>query len=329
MYRVTLRLSAVLLAGSLLSTPAQAIEVYFFKGAGDFSAVNKNMHFSRGLNDMADVLAREGIHAEVRRFSAIEDALATIRKRNPSSVAFIGHSMGALASMAAARNLKGGNVRIAYMGLIDIPGPVGVAGDNVEWVENYYSINPVYGVLTNTASHPNARNIHIPGTIHTQMDDAPHLQKSMLDAIRKIHAEEQQQIAPQRGSDLLLSRAPAAPQYTGTRAVEPQPEVVTYAQPLALPSVSQTTVAAQPIQEAVVQPQSVSTAPKKPAKVARPVPSQRVDRISTGSVARPSALQTGKKVVRAGRKLLKRTGNYLRGLKVGSGRAPKRQTYER
>jgi len=202
MYRVTLRLSAVLLAGSLLSTPAQAIEVYFFKGAGDFSAVNKNMHFSRGLNDMADVLAREGIHAEVRRFSAIEDALATIRKRNPSSVAFIGHSMGALASMAAARKKKGGNVRIAYMGLIDIPGPVGVAGDNVEWVENYYSVNPVYGVLTNTASHPNARNIHIPGTIHTQMDDAPHLQKSMLDAIRKIHAEEQQQIAPQRGSNI-------------------------------------------------------------------------------------------------------------------------------
>ena len=59
-------------------------------------------------------------------------------------------------------------IRVAYMGLIDIPGPVGVAGDNVEWVENYYSINPVYGRLTNVATHPKAKNIHVGGYIHNR-----------------------------------------------------------------------------------------------------------------------------------------------------------------
>lgn len=203
MFRVVLP-SAVALATVLsLSQSAQAVEVYFFKGAGDFSFVNENLHFSRGLNEMAETLNKEGIHAEVRRFGAVDDALRTIRKRKPESVAIIGHSMGALASMAMARSLKGENIRIAYMGLIDIPGPVGVAGENVEWVENYYSINPVYGVLTNARSHPKAKNIHVTGFIHNRMDNAPKVQNGMLSAIRKIQAEENPS-APEPASPEIL-----------------------------------------------------------------------------------------------------------------------------
>ncbi|MBO6816055.1 MAG: hypothetical protein JJ891_14445 [Rhizobiaceae bacterium] len=194
MYRVFLKAAATMAACAFFLSPfvssARAVEVYLFKGAGDFSFINSNMHFSRGLEKIARQMNSEGIHAEVRRFGAVEDALATIRRRKPESVAFIGHSMGALASMAMARRMRAEGIRVAYLGLIDIPGPVGVAGDNVEWVENYYSINPVYGLLTNASSHPNAKNIHVSGYIHNRMDDSPRVQNGMLDAVRKVHAAE-------------------------------------------------------------------------------------------------------------------------------------------
>ncbi|MEL7429818.1 MAG: thioesterase domain-containing protein [Pseudomonadota bacterium] len=191
MFRVILKSAAFLAAFSGLASQASAVEVYMFKGAGDFSFVNENMHFSLGLNDMADTLNAEGIHTEVRRFGAIEDALATIRKRKPKTIAFVGHSMGALASMAMARNLKDEGVDIVYMALLDIPGPVGVAGENVRKVENYFTINPVYGKLTNVRSHPDAKNIHVAGYIHNHLDDAPKVKRGILKAIRDIHAREQ------------------------------------------------------------------------------------------------------------------------------------------
>ncbi|MEM8649132.1 MAG: thioesterase domain-containing protein [Pseudomonadota bacterium] len=193
MFRVLLGSTAISIAASLFTFPAQAVEVYMFRGAGDLSFVAKNLHFSRGLDKMVDQLNAEGIHAEVRMFQQVDSALATIRQRRPESVAFVGHSMGALASMAIAKSLKKDGINIVYMGLIDIPGPVGVAGDNVARVDNFYSINPVYGKLTNTGSHPNARNIHVGGYMHNRMDDAPEIQNGILSAIREIHALEQLQ----------------------------------------------------------------------------------------------------------------------------------------
>lgn len=219
MFRVILKhtLAAVTL---FAATPAsQAVEVYFFKGAGDFSAINKNMHFSRGLERMADTLKREGIHAEVRAFQSVQDAVETIQKRNPESVAFVGHSMGALASMSIARKMKELGVRVSYMGLIDIPGPVGVAGKNVEWVENFYSLHPVYGRLTNVSSHPKASNIHVFGHIHTRMDDAPKVKNSILSAVRQIHANELRQ----KEQHSPLPSVPQNPSNKGTyAAAKPQ-----------------------------------------------------------------------------------------------------------
>ena len=192
MLRVFLQ-SALVTAISCFSFSAQAVEVYMFKGAGDFSFVNENMHFSRGLNKMADKLNAEGIRAEVRRFGAMDQALQLIRKRKPKSIAIVGHSMGALASLSMARSLQNDGVHIAYMALLDIPGPVGVASRNAAWVENYYTINPVYGKLTNVRSHPRAKNIHVFGYIHNRLDDAPKVQNGILAAIREVHAAEHQE----------------------------------------------------------------------------------------------------------------------------------------
>jgi len=196
MFRVLLQ-SAAVAAMTCFSMSAQAVEVYMFKGAGDFSFVNENMHFSRGLNKMSEQLNAEGIRSEVRRFGAMEQALKLIRQRKPKSIAIIGHSMGALASMAMARSLKADGIEIAYMALLDIPGPVGSAAENAAWVENYYTINPVYAKLTNVRSHPKAENINVLGYMHNRLDDAPRVQKGILSAIREVHAAEQKQISPQ------------------------------------------------------------------------------------------------------------------------------------
>ena len=216
MFRVLLGTTAISIAASLFTFPAQAVEVYMFRGAGDLSFVAKNLHFSRGLDKMVDQLNAEGIHAEVRMFQQVDSALATIRQRRPESVAFVGHSMGALASMAIAKSLKKDGINIVYMGLIDIPGPVGVAGDNIARVDNYYSINPVYGKLTNTGSHPNARNIHVGGYMHNRMDDAPEIQNGILSAIREIHALEQLQYQQLENPQYVEVPATVDPLTTGS-----------------------------------------------------------------------------------------------------------------
>lgn len=329
MYRVILKHAAILTASVFLAPSANAVEVYLFKGAGDFSFVSDNLHFSRGLNKIADTLNQEGIHAEVRRFGAVEDALSTIRERKPKSVAFIGHSMGALASMAMARNLKGEGIDIVYMGLIDIPGPVGVAGENVDWVENYYSINPVYGKLTNVRAHPNAKNIHVGGYIHNRMDDSPEVQNGMLSAIRQIHASEINEL-PVEQPDLLFVEAPKEvdPQLTATTPVQagvasqtlqsqaqvidpeykyipPTPDVATtqavVVEPYQLPSVD-VGYGNQPTpqsQDPLIVNQDVAATVNN---------SQGVDPVTTSSIAKPSLAQRG-------RNLLKRAGNFVRNLK--------------
>lgn len=179
-------------AGLFFTGPAASVEVYFFKGAGDFSFINKDLHFSRGLERMADALNKEGIHAEVRRFGATADALRSIRARKPQSVAFIGHSMGALASMNMAKRMRELGIRVAYVGTIDIPGPIGTAGKNVEWAENYFSVFPVYGKLTNAKTHPKAKNVYVFGQIHTTMDDSKKVRHGVLAAIREIDRAERE-----------------------------------------------------------------------------------------------------------------------------------------
>ncbi|MEM9278289.1 MAG: thioesterase domain-containing protein [Pseudomonadota bacterium] len=332
MYRVFLKHVAVLAVASTIVSNAHAVEVYLFKGAGDFSFVNDNLHFSRGLNQIADTLNAEGIHAEVRRFSAVEDALSTIRQRKPESVAFIGHSMGALASMAMARNLQGEGVKIVYMGLIDIPGPVGVAGDNVEWVENYYSINPVYGKLTNVSSHPNAKNIHVSGYIHNRMDDAPKVQNGMLAAIRQIHAAETQSQSPQQPETWHVQAPQPAiqPDYARSQVqaenapntLQTQVQVYEPPQPSGpVPVITNSSTQAYHNQSQVVQPYALPSVgvggnPQALPQSGDPLLSQSqqfeqpqpIDPVTTSTVRKPNLLDRG-------RSILDRAGSLVRRFK--------------
>lgn len=206
MYR--LFLATVVFAIQIVATEVRALEVYLFKGAGDFSFINENAHFSRGLDRIADQLNGEGIYAEVRRYGATGDALRTIRQRRPQSVAFIGHSMGAITSMRLARKMRAEGVRVAYVATLDIPGPMGLAGGNVEWAENYYSMSPTFGLLTNTRKHPKARNIHV-FSLHQSIDDSQMVHSGVLAAIRQIHLAERGAVAASMEDPLPL--APIGP----------------------------------------------------------------------------------------------------------------------
>lgn len=300
--------AAALLVSSFSN--ALAVEVYLFKGAGDFSFVAKGLHFSKGLERITDALNEDGIHAELRRASSVDDAYRTILKRRPESVAFIGHSMGALASLAIAKRMGAAGIRVAYVGLIDIPGPIGVAGDNVEWVENYYSIHPVYGKLTNTRSHPNAKNIHVSGQIHTTMDDSSEVRNGMLSAIRKVHAKEQQTTPPQPETIMVentmspAAQQPASSQPPRLLKIDEEPvEAAAVAQPvqnfvgaqqfenvadqppIRLPSVAGVAPASQPATSNVA-----SAAPAVPASPA-------IDPGHTASVEEPAVIRAGKSLI--------------------------------
>ena len=289
MFRVLLQSAAVAamtcFSMSTFTASAQAVEVYMFKGAGDFSFVNKNMHFSRGLNKMSEQLNAEGIRSEVRRFGAMEQALKLIRKRKPKSIAIVGHSMGALASMSMARSLKADGIHIAYMALLDIPGPVGSAAKNAAWVENYYTINPVYAKLTNVRSHPNAKNINILGYMHNRLDDAPKVQNGILSAIRQVHSQEQRELAPQ----------------PETLFVETQPAV----QPSAAGTQQQAYQQVTPATAPQVAPQQQQL----PHDLPSVAPQQSVDPVTTSSVAQPSAPLPS---VSVGSAAITRSGGVLR-----------------
>ena len=315
MFRVILRSAATIATTGFLIFPAKAVEVYLFKGAGDFSFVNENMHFSRGLERIAEQMNAEGIHAEVRRFGAIDDALRTIRKRKPESVAFIGHSMGALASMNMARKMREEGIRVAYIGLIDIPGPVGVAGDNVEWAENFYSIHPVYGRFTNVNSHPRAENIHVGGYIHNRMDDSPEVQQRLLSAIRQVHASEQIEAPLVTPVPTPASPTPVAqPQIQHVQAVE-QPQIIAPSQDVQTFAPENSDVALtytppapdSPYQLPSVRPQMDVGVADPSASYATPQdsPGQLVDPVTTATVVSPVEANEDES-------LFRRVGRFLR-----------------
>ncbi len=344
MYRVILPFTAALAVSTAMLNPAHAVEVYLFKGAGDFSFVNENLHFSRGLDRIADQLNSDGIHAKVRRFGATGDALRDIRQRKPESVAFIGHSMGALASLSMARQMREEGIRVAYLGLIDIPGPVGVAGDNVEWAENYYSIYPVYGRLTNADTHPNAHNIHVFGQIHTTLDDSRKVREGMLGALRKIHESEQQQ-SPDTETLMVQNTVPldsgytlSTPQAQSTQLPPIEPEQYAI-QPI---TTAQTNVqpVQQPVQvvvagasnaatgmEPIALPSVQSQYPQGTVQVQQPQVIQPIDPTTTASVEERPVDRVVSKVKQGGRWI----ANKARGLvnRINSRREARAKSYER
>jgi Thioesterase domain len=192
-YRVALAIAAPFMAlvGSVLfSANAAALEAYIFRGAGDFTFIAKGLSFSEGMDRLGQELEQAGIHSEVYRWEAGEWAYRDIMKRRPDAVILAGHSMGALTSLALASRLKGSGIRVAYMGLIDIPGPAGIAPSNVEIADNFFHAFPVYGRLTGGPGHKGiVRNNLIWGQIHVTMDNSKKVHNAILASVADIRGE--------------------------------------------------------------------------------------------------------------------------------------------
>ncbi len=191
MYRVVLALSAFV-AAIWASPPAHAVEAYVFRGAGDFSFIADGLNFSTGMDRLGRELDDSGVRAKVYRWEAGEIAYREIMRRRPESVALMGHSMGALTSLALAKRLQGSGVRVAYLGLIDIPGPGSIVPGNVEWAENFYHAFPVFGQLTKGRGHKGiVTNRYVLGQVHITMDKAKLVHHAMISAIWQADAREQ------------------------------------------------------------------------------------------------------------------------------------------
>ncbi len=216
MFRVFFVLTALAVA-----TPAGAVEVYLFRGAGDFSFIQKSLHFSHGLDRIARDLNEQGIYARSTRWENTGGILAEIRRRRPDSVAFIGHSMGALAAMGMARKMRAEGIRVSYLGLIDIPGPVGAVSANVELAENFYHAFPIYGRLTKPRDHPGiVANHYVFGQIHTTMDDSRMIQDAMVSAIWQADARDVRLAAGQGAMAHAYAPPGAAVDTTFTSSVQ-------------------------------------------------------------------------------------------------------------
>jgi hypothetical protein len=194
MYRVA-RIYAAPLAALILVLSSQvsaaAVEAYIFRGAGDFSFIQKNLTFSDGMDRLGEKLAEAGRHATVYRWQSGEFAYREIMRRKPEAVALMGHSMGALAAITLAGRLKESGIRVAYLGLIDIPGPASVAPANVELAENFYHAFPVYGRLSKSpGSATVVRNEMVWGQVHVTMDNSAEIHAAMLAGVEQFRPEE-------------------------------------------------------------------------------------------------------------------------------------------
>ena len=187
MYRVVRLVPAILVAffaWIAAVSPASAIEAYIFRGAGDFTFIAEGLSFSEGMDKLGDEIAATGVYSQVYRWEAAEFAYRDILRRRPDSVALIGHSMGALSAITIANRLKNTGIRVAYLGVIDIPGPVGPTPGNVEVAENYYHAFPVFGQLTKGPNHRGSvTNNFVWGQIHITMDNSKKVHGAMLAAI--------------------------------------------------------------------------------------------------------------------------------------------------
>lgn len=214
LYRFALSLAAKAVACLLVfASPAQALEAYLFRGAGDFSFLGKGLTFSNGMDRLGEKLTAAGVPAKVYRWESMEFAYRDIMKRRPDAVMIMGHSMGALSTVNLASRLKGSGVRVAYIGTIDIPGPAAVAPANVEVAENFYHAFPVYGMLSGGPGFKGElRNQYVFGEIHITMDKSKKVHAAALDFVGRSRgtAETMQAYAPEPAAPDLIAQVDSA-----------------------------------------------------------------------------------------------------------------------
>lgn len=172
-------LKKIIIGAALIlpSVPAFSMDVYLFRGLA-------GVPFSVGLDDLEDKIKASGIHAETHPHSAWQQVYNKILRSGTKEVAFIGHSMGALSSISLAKKLSGSGIRVAYIGLIDIPGSGKVAPKNASWAEAYTSSQPGFYPLVQNPRFKNlVVNTRVARTVHITIDDSERVHDAIISAV--------------------------------------------------------------------------------------------------------------------------------------------------
>lgn len=166
-----------MMALATTTTSVAAMDVYLFRGLA-------GIPFSVGLDDLENKLKSYGIRAETHPHESWQRIYNKIRKRGVREVAFVGHSMGALSAISLTKKLRGSGIRVAYLGLIDIPGSGQSAPKNASWAEAYVSSQPGFGLLKVNARHKNlVVNTRVPKTVHITIDDSNRVHDAIISAV--------------------------------------------------------------------------------------------------------------------------------------------------
>ena len=180
MYRLPIKIAAALtlcLTFGSTALPANAMDVYLFRGLA-------GVPFSVGLDDLEEKLKSSGIRAETHPHSVWQSIYSKIIKRGVKDVAFVGHSMGALSALSLTEKLKNSGIRVAYLGLIDIPGSRKSAPKNASWAEAYVSSQPGFSFLKPNPRHKNlVVNTRVPKTVHITIDDSERVHDAIISAV--------------------------------------------------------------------------------------------------------------------------------------------------
>ncbi len=160
-----------------VSVPANAMDVYLFRGLA-------GIPFSVGLDDLEKKIQDSGIHAETHPHGAWQRVYSKILRKGTKEVALVGHSMGALSILSLTKKLRGSGIRVAYLGLIDIPGSRKPVPSNADWAESYVSMQPGFYLLkTNPRQKNLVVNTRVSGTVHITIDDSSRVHDAILSAV--------------------------------------------------------------------------------------------------------------------------------------------------
>ncbi len=171
--------SKIIIGAAMLMTcaPAMAMDVYLFRGMA-------GVPFSVGLDDLEDKIKASGIHAETHAYGNWRQIYNKIRRKGTREVAFIGHSMGALSAISITKKLEGTGIRVAYIGLIDIPGSTKVAPKYASWAEAYISSQPGFYPLVQNPRYKNlVVNTRVSRTVHITIDDSSRVHDAIISAV--------------------------------------------------------------------------------------------------------------------------------------------------
>jgi len=178
-FRLTaaLTLSAALCLPNLANAAGQ--KVFLIRG---FMNV-----FSPGIDQLASELEQRGIRTEVSNHlswsSTAAEAIEECKSGKISSIALVGHSLGAAAVVDVAKRLREAGLRVGFMATLD-PVAAGQASGNVRRLENYYLSNGIgSSIHTDASFRGQVQNVDLsrrPGADHVVMTTLPDIHKHII-----------------------------------------------------------------------------------------------------------------------------------------------------